>query len=109
VGAALLTKSGRIYSGCNIENASYGLTACAERIAAFKAVSEGEREFVAIAVVTSTVATPCGACRQVLEEFSGSDLQVIVADLEGKQRRVFTLKELLPESFTAEHIQINRR
>ena len=98
VGAALLAKSGRVYTGCNVENASFGLTVCAERVAVFKAVSEGEREFEAIAVVTENGATPCGACRQVLREF-GDDIQVIVADTAGHQR-VFALTELLPEGFT---------
>jgi cytidine deaminase len=102
VGAALLATSGRVYSGCNVENASYGLSICAERTALFKAVSAGEREFVAIAVVTETGATPCGACRQVLREFGG-DLRVIVANLKGK-RRVYTLEELLPHSFTAQQL-----
>jgi cytidine deaminase len=102
VGAALLAKSGRVYTGSNVENASYGLTVCAERVAVFKAVSEGEREFEAIAVVTEKGITPCGACRQVLIEFGG-DLQVIVADTAGHQR-VFALTDLLPEGFTPEHL-----
>ena len=97
VGAALLAKSGRIYTGCNVENASYGLSNCAERTAVFKAVSEGERDFEAIAVVTDKGVTPCGACRQVLLEF-GEDIQVIVADETGGYR-VFGLQELLPEAF----------
>lgn len=99
VGAALLASSGRVYTGCNVENASYGLTVCAERVAVFKAVSEGEREFEAIAVVTENGATPCGACRQVLMEF-GDHIQVIVADAAG-HRRSFTLTDLLPEGFTS--------
>jgi cytidine deaminase len=102
VGAALLAKSGRVYTGCNVENASYGLSICAERVAVFKAVSEGEREFEAIAVVTENGVTPCGACRQVLMEF-GDDIQVIVADTAG-HRRVFALADLLPEGFTSEHL-----
>ncbi len=102
VGAALLAKSGRVYTGCNVENASYGLTICAERVAVFKAVSEGEREFEAIAVVTENGNTPCGACRQVLMEFGG-DIQVIVADTAGHQR-VFVLTDLLPEGFTPAHL-----
>ena len=97
VGAALLAKSGRVYPGCNVENASYGLTICAERAAVFRAVAEGDREFEAIAIVTETGASPCGACRQVLREF-GQDLQVIVADTKGNQRR-HTLAELLPDDF----------
>jgi cytidine deaminase len=102
VGAALLAKSGRVYTGCNVENASYGLSICAERTAVFKAVSEGERDFEAIAVVTEKGVTPCGACRQVLMEF-GEDIQVIVAD-EAGEYRVFGLQELLPEAFTPEHL-----
>jgi cytidine deaminase len=102
VGAALLAKSGRVYTGCNVENASYGLSVCAERVAVFKAVSEGEQEFEAIAVVTENGVAPCGACRQVLVEF-GDDIQVIVADTAG-QRRVFALTDLLPEGFTPEHL-----
>ena len=103
VGAALLSKSGRIYTGCNVENASYGLSICAERTAIFKAVSEGERDFEAIAVVTEKGVTPCGACRQVLMEF-GEDIQVIVANGAGEYR-VFTLQELLPEAFTPKHLE----
>jgi len=102
VGAALLARSGRIYTGCNVENASYGLSVCAERVAVFKAVSEGERNFEAMAVVTENGVTPCGACRQVLMEF-GDDIQVIVAD-EADVYRVFVLPELLPEAFTPEHL-----
>ena len=103
VGAALLAKSGRVYTGCNVENASYGLSICAERTAVFKAVSEGERDFEAIAVVTEKGVTPCGACRQVLMEF-GEDIQVIVANRAGEYR-VFTLQELLPEAFTPKHLE----
>ncbi len=105
VGAALLTRSGKVFGGCNVENATYPLATCAERTAVTKAVSEGEREFEAIAVVTATGATPCGACRQILREFSGpeGDLRVIVADLEG-QIRTFTIADLLPESFGPEQL-----
>jgi len=103
VGAALLGKSGRVYTGCNVENASYGLSICAERVAVFKAVSEGERDFEAIAVVTEKGVTPCGACRQVLMEF-GDDIQVIMADAAGEYR-VLTLRELLPEAFTPENLR----
>ena len=103
VGAALLARSGQVYTGCNVENASYGLSICAERTAVFKAVSEGERDFEAIAVVTENGVTPCGACRQVLMEF-GEDIQVIVADETGRYR-VFTLRELLPEAFTPKHLE----
>jgi cytidine deaminase len=85
VGAALRAKSGRVYGGCNVENASYGLTCCAERVAIFKAVSEGEHGFDAIAVVTDTdtLTPPCGACRQLIWEFCG-DVPVVLANLKGK-------------------------
>lgn len=101
VGAALLGRSGKVYTGCNVENAAYPLTTCAERAAVVKAVSEGEREFEAIAVVTATGATPCGACRQILREFAGpaGDLRVVVADLDGNVHS-FTIDELLPAGFT---------
>ena len=102
VGAALLARSGKVYSGCNVENVSYGLSICAERAAVFKAVSEGEREFEALAVVTSCGGSPCGACRQVLAEF-GSDVTVYVADAEGRYR-TFTVEELLPEAFMPEDL-----
>lgn len=99
VGAALLTKSGQIYTGCNVENASYGLTICAERVAITKAVSEGHRQFQAIAVVCpSAKPTPCGACRQVLAEFG--DLEVICADSRNLKRvQTYRLAELLPQAF----------
>lgn len=99
VGAALLTASGKIYEGVNIENAAFPTTICAERVAAFKAVSEGEREFLAIAVVTANGGTPCGSCRQVLAEF-GLDTLVIIADSHGKVFREETLSALLPGAFT---------
>jgi cytidine deaminase len=97
VGAALLTSSGKMYTGANVENASYGLAICAERTAAVKAVSDGERDFVAIAVVTENGGTPCGACRQVLNEF-GPDMRVLIADAAGKCQAM-RLSELLPASF----------
>ncbi|MGD8475251.1 MAG: cytidine deaminase [Anaerolineae bacterium] len=105
VGAALLGRSGKVYTGANVENAAYPLTICAERAAVAKAVSEGEREFEAIAVVTATGATPCGACRQVLREFAGSEgeLRVIVADLDGNST-TFTIEELLPHGFTPDQL-----
>lgn len=105
VGAALLGKSGRIFTAGNVENASYPLTTCAESAAVSKAISEGEREFEAIAVVTTTGATPCGACRQILREFSApaGDLIVIVADTKGLTR-TFTIADLLPEGFTPEQL-----
>lgn len=99
VGAALRGKSGAIYTGTNVENASYPLTICAERAAIARAIAEGERAFDAIAVVTSTGATPCGACRQVLAEF-GLDTRVIVADTRNR-RITYTVAELLPNGFDA--------
>lgn len=103
VGAALLGKSGQIYTGCNVENASYGHTICAERAAVLKAVSEGEREFEAVAVVTKNGGSPCGACRQVLSEFS-PELIIYIADKDGAYRTT-TLKKLLPDSFTPAHLE----
>ncbi|GAB4476127.1 MAG: cytidine deaminase [Anaerolineales bacterium] len=103
VGAALLTGSGRIYDGVNIENASYPTTICAERVAVFKAVSEGEREFVAIAVVTSNGGAPCGACRQVLSEF-GFDTIVLIADERRNLVAETTVGELLPRAFRKEQV-----
>jgi cytidine deaminase len=99
VGAALRAKSGRIFTGCNVESASYGLTCCAERTAIFKAVSEGERGFEAIAVVTDTDALtpPCGACRQIIWEFCG-DVPVVLANLKGKVELESAAK-LLPRPF----------
>jgi cytidine deaminase len=99
VGAALRAKSGRIYSGCNVENATYGLTVCAERVALLKAISEGERGFEAIAVVTDSdiLTPPCGACRQLTWEFCG-DIPVILANLKGKVEQETTGK-LLPRPF----------
>ena len=98
VGAALLGKSGRIYTGCNVENAVYSVTICAERTAVFKAVSDGEQEFVAIAVATENGGSPCGSCRQVLREF-GKDITVLIADAVGNVRET-TVGELLPDSFS---------
>lgn len=103
VGAALLTASGRIYDGVNVENASYPNTICAERVAVFKAVSEGEREFVAIAVVTSNAGAPCGACRQVLSEF-GLETIILIADEQRKVVAETTVGELLPRAFGMEQV-----
>lgn len=105
VGAALLTKSGKIYHGCNIENAAYGVTICAERTALFKAYSEGEREFSMLAVVADTdrPVPPCGACRQVLSELCPQDMKVVLANLHGKMT-VHTVKELLPWAFSTEDV-----
>ena len=104
VGAALRAQSGRIYTGCNVENASYGLTCCAERVAIFKALSEGERGFEAIAVVTDaeSLTPPCGACRQVIWEFCG-DIPVILANLKGKVEHERAGK-LLPRPFDSSHL-----
>ncbi len=98
VGAALLTESGKIYDGVNIENAAYPTGICAERVAVFKAVSEGERRFTAIAVVTTNGGTPCGSCRQVLAEF-GIDTIVLIADGNGKVVKECTVADLLPGAF----------
>ena len=99
VGAALRTKTGRIYTGVNVENAVYPHTMCAERVAIFKAVSEGVTEFDVIAVATNNGGSPCGGCRQVLAEF-GLDTIVLIADGEGKLQKEMTVSELLPEAFT---------
>ena len=98
VGAALLTGSGKIYDGVNVENAAYPDTICAERTAAVKAVSEGEREFVAIAVASSNGGMPCGSCRQVLAEF-GLGARVLVVNGDGAILQRTTVRELLPDSF----------
>ena len=103
VGAALRAKNGKIYTGVNVENAAYSVTMCAERVALFKAVSEGEREFDAISVVTDNGGSPCGPCRQALAEF-GLDLSVLIADGEGKIVEETTLNELLPGAFGPEHL-----
>ena len=103
VGAALLCRSGKVYTGCNIENASYSPTVCAERVAFFKAVSDGEREFEAIAIAgrangnISAETAPCGVCRQVMSEFCGADFRVIL--VSGSSERELTLGELLPLAF----------
>ena len=105
VGAALLTKSGKIYTGCNIENAAYGPSNCAERTAIFKAVSEGEKEFQAIAIVggpegkIEDFCPPCGICRQVMAEFCDKDFKIILSNGK-KEVKTFTLSDLLPESFS---------
>ncbi|MCY3720551.1 MAG: cytidine deaminase [Anaerolineaceae bacterium] len=98
VGAALLAANGKTYGGCNVENAAYPSTLCAERTALVKAVSEGDRDFLAIAVVTRSGGSPCGSCRQMLYEFS-PDMQVVVATLEGEIRYEVALQELLPRGF----------
>jgi len=102
VGAALLTAAGEIYQGCNVENAAYGSTICAERTVIVKAVSEGERSFQAIAVATSNGGSPCGACRQVMREFAPT-LTVIITDFAGNAR-ITTLATLLPDNFGPENL-----
>lgn len=105
VGAALLTTTGKIYTGVNVENISYPNGICAERTAVFKAVSEGEKLFTAVAVVTPNGGTPCGACRQVLAEFS-QDMVVLIGSPEGDLIRETTLEALLPESFDPGKFQL---
>jgi cytidine deaminase len=104
VGASLRATSGRIFGGCNVENATYGLTVCAERVAIFKAISEGERGFDAIAVVTDTDALtpPCGACRQLIWEFCGN-VPVILANLKGKLE-IIPMRELFPKPFDSSNL-----
>jgi cytidine deaminase len=105
VGAALLGASGRVYTGCNVENASYGLTICAERVAIFKAVSEGEKRFAALWVVADTeeLTPPCGACRQIIWEFCG-DIAVTMANLKGKAQE-FKMSQLLPYPFDVKFLE----
>lgn len=109
VGAALLTKGGKVYTGCNVENASYSPTNCAERTAFFKAISEGEREFEAIAIVAgkegeslSENCTPCGVCRQVMVEFCSPDFKIVLGT--PTDVKIHTLQELVPLSFTASEL-----
>jgi len=103
VGAALRTKTGRLFTGVNVENAAYPQTMCAERVAIFKAVSEGEKEFEVITIVTDNGGSPCGGCRQVMAEF-GLDTIVLLADGNGKLVKQTTVGELLPEAFTPEQL-----
>lgn len=109
VGAALLTREGKIYTGCNVENASYGATNCAERTAFFKAISEGEREFSKIAIVgglegvVTNMFMPCGVCRQVMDEFCDRDFEVLVAK-DRENFEIFTLSQLLPLSFDEKNL-----
>ena len=102
VGAALLMADGRIVTGVNVENASYGLSMCAERTAVFKAVSDGQQKILAVAVATDNAGSPCGACRQVLTEFAG-DVPVYLVDAAGNGRDT-TLYALLPDHFGPEHL-----
>jgi cytidine deaminase len=105
VGATLLAQNGESFTGCNIENASYGLTLCAERVAIFKALSEGERDFTQLAIVADTkeLTPPCGACRQIIWEFCG-DIPLILANLEGKIE-IIQMKEIFPRAFDAEFLK----
>jgi len=104
VGAAVLTASGKTYDGVNVENAAYPTTICAERVAVFKAVSEGERSFQAIAVVTENGGSPCGSCRQVLAEF-GLETRVIIANAEGTVMFEGSVADLLPGAFTPDDLK----
>jgi cytidine deaminase len=101
VGAALEEETGRVHTGCNVENATYGLTLCAERVAVFKAISEGARKFqrIAVAADTENLTPPCGACRQILWEFCG-DIEVILVNPSGKMERL-RMKDLFPRAFDA--------
>ncbi|MDF1612504.1 MAG: cytidine deaminase [Stygiobacter sp.] len=106
VGAALLTKENKVITGANIENASYGLTLCAERLAIFTALHNGERNFKAIAIAADSkeYISPCGACRQIMMEFCGPNLDVIMINSEGKHKTI-KMKELLPYSFDKEYLK----
>jgi cytidine deaminase len=103
VGAALLAENGEIYTGCNVENASYGMSICAERVAVAKAITEGVKSFQAIAVSTKGSAAPCGACRQVLAEFNPT-MQVYIADEMGNVAHETTLDTLIPHAFGPENL-----
>lgn len=103
VGAALLTASGRIYDGANVENAAYPVTVCAERVAIFKAVTNGEREFSAIAVVTENGGMPCGSCRQVMAEFS-RDMLILSGNERGEILAELSIDDLLPGAFRADSL-----
>lgn len=107
VGAVLVAESGKIYTGCNIESASYGLTVCAERVAIWKAISENERAFRKLVVVADTEnpTPPCGACRQIIWEFCGN-ITVTLANLNGKQE-TYKMEELLPKAFGSEFLEQN--
>lgn len=106
VGAAVLSKTGEVFTGCNVENASYGLSNCAERTAIFKAVSEGTREFDKIVITGNTDGpiSPCGACRQVISEFCAPDMPVILTNVDGEIKET-TVAELLPGAFTPQNLK----
>ncbi|NBD36806.1 MAG: cytidine deaminase [Chloroflexi bacterium] len=104
VGAAVLTEDGQIVTGCNVENAVFPLTLCAERVAIAKAISEGAHAIAAVAVATQNGGAPCGSCRQVIREFSAPDSPIFIARLDGRYRK-HTIGQLLPDSFSAEDLQ----
>ena len=105
VGAALLTADGEVYTGCNVENAVYPLTCCAERVAMFAAIAAGARHFQALAVATENGGSPCGSCRQVMREFA-PDMVVLIADTQGNVRRA-AVSDLLPDAFGPEHLPVS--
>jgi len=107
VAAAVLADDGTVYTGCNVENAVYPLTICAERAAIFRAISDGVHKIVALAVVTANGGSPCGACRQVMREFGTDEMPIYVADVTGAFR-THTLDELLPESFSGDDLQVTK-
>jgi len=109
VGAAVKTENGKVYTGCNIESASYGLTVCAERVAIWKALSEGERHFTELAVVADTevLTPPCGTCRQIIWEFA-KDAKIVFANLDGESE-TFQIAELLPRAFDARFLIGNQK
>ena len=106
VGAALLSSDGRVFTGCNVENSTYGLSMCAERVAIFKAISEGATDIARVVVVTDHehIAPPCGCCRQMIWEFSTDDTEVILSNLSGDVR-TYQISELLPEAFDARYLE----
>ena len=101
VGAAVMDEAGTIYTGCNVENVSYGLTVCAERIALFNALSQGSRRFTALALCAPERVTPCGACRQVIAEFCDADLPIALTTPEGEETQVVRFGDLFPNPFDA--------
>ena len=106
VGAALLSSDGRVFTGCNVENSTYGLSMCAERVAIFKAISDGAQEIAKVAVVTDHehIAPPCGCCRQMIWEFASDKTEVILANLAGDVR-TYQIRDLLPEAFDARYLE----
>lgn len=104
VGSAIRMSSGKVYDGCNVENSSFGGTVCAERVAILKAISEGEKQIDKVYVYTKDGWPPCGLCLQVISEFAGPGLQVILGD-EKANEKVLTLKDLLPNAFTPDHLK----